>query len=1069
MMTMRRLATAAQALAASALLLIALPIGLLAASEWRFGTGNPLAGLRPPWTWGREELDASIRRPLEDDTVVDLILRCCIVIAWVALAVVVLTVVLEVVHLLRHRGLPSPTRPGLGWAQPVARFIAAGIVGVLPLSTATAAEPIATLTSPEPAVRSLSTPAVGASLDDETPAFPVPQQRNDRTLPEPRRPATPQPDDRRSTERLHLVARGESVWSIAESHTDGDDGDTVEMAERILDRNLGRTMNDGATFDTAALIRPGWELILPLTNDEPAQHDLGPSTAGGGERPLGSGERLHEVQDGDTLTDIAADALGDPAAWPEIAELNLGRTMGDGRVFDDPDLILPGWELVIDTGNVAPDSPTPTVDTAPANPKAPPDPTEDPAVPQDPPLPPEAQIDWFDEEPVSESGLELAPPTEPAVSTAPPPVLPTSTTTTVPPVSIDRTDGAADPRDDAAPSPLGLEHAGMLAGGLLLLAGIRRRRRLRSARARERLPEPTNSVTGVERSLRSVGTAEARARLDVAIRSMASVIVGTGRQPVVIEHRTGGEIVVVLTGPVHLPSPWAGAGSVWTLPASIPIELLTETARSMGDPCPALVAVGRTASGELLVDPEAAGVMTVDAPAEVADTVVTSLASTLATSLAAETAHLVTVGLEPAAVFDHPNAIDAGDPTEALVIATRLVGRTSTGDTGTFDLRARRTGGEPWEPAVVLVSAVAAAAMPWSAVPDPGHGVATIVAASSPDPVAGVRLRSKGTEWTIETTGWSTTCRPFGLDADTLERIDEFMTHADAHPTPVDVDDRIEAEPSTSETAENATDVEHVEGRSELAHVEPAHAIVVNVLGGVTITDVAGHEHAWQRSKTVELIAWLATHRSRSTRSAARAAMWVEEIRDATFSNIVSEARRGLARLVPPPDDVEWIPRTSTDELLLHDQVVTDLDLITDRLDAARLAPPGEAMELLQPAVERIDGAPFAGTTYLWPDADGLVTDATLLAIAACVELAQHALSVGELDAVFAATGRALAVLPGHEESIALRMRAHARRGDLAGVRREWEGYERIITADAWSDGEPAEELVQLRHDLLNS
>ncbi len=1061
MVIVRRVSDAVLATASAAVLLVALPIGLLATSEWRFGTRNPLAGLRAPWTWRRAEIDSTIRRPLEDDTVVDIILRSCIVVAWAALAVVVVTVMLEAIHLVRHRGLPSPTRRGLGWAQPIARFIAAGIVGLLPLSNAAAAEPITTLTSPNPTVTGLPTTVdFDVPVDEATNAASPPMQRDDRTVPVPQQPPVPASEDGRGPERVHVVARGESVWSIAASLADGDDAATVELAERILDRNLGRTMSDGATFDTAALIRPGWELVLPLADHGEAPTSSAPSASSGGQRGRDAGARLHEVREGDTLTDIAAAELGDPTAWRELAESNLGRTMGDGRVFDDPDLILPGWELVID-GPSSPttDAPPPTVEPRPAI-------NEDPAGPDDGLVPSEAQIDWFDQDPVTNSVPELDPPTEPATSTAPPPPPPatTTTSTTVPPVSIDPTERAGEPRSESTPSPLGIEHAGMLAGGLLTLAAIRRRRRLRSASARARLPDPTDAVTQVERSLRSVGVAEARARLDVAIRSMANVIVGTGRQPLVVEHRTGGEIEVVLTGPAQLPSPWTGAGSVWTLPASIPIELLTETARSMGDPCPALVAVGTTAAGDLLVDPEAAGGMTIDAPAETADAVLTSLASTLATSLAAETAHLVTVGLDRAAVFDHPNAVDASDPTEALVVATRLVGRTSTAETGTFDLRARRTGGEPWEPAVVLVSSDAATAMPWSALPDPGHGVAAIVAAGSADRAARVRLRSDGTDWTIETAGWSTTCRPFGLDAEALARIDAFMAHADAEASPAGVDGSDVGEP-----AESAGDDAPAEEPVEVVDVDPTHTIVVNVLGGVTITDVAGEEYEWQRSKTVELIAWLATHRPRSTRSAARAAMWVEEIRDATFSNIVSEARRGLARLVPPPDGVEWIPRTLTDELTLDEQVVTDLDLITVRLDAARLAPPDEAMQLLGPAAERVDGAPFADTTYLWPDADGLVTDATLLAIAVCVELAQHALSVGELDTVFAATGRALTVLPGHEESIALRMRAHARRGDLAGVRREWEGYERIITADAWSDGEPADDLVQLRHELLNS
>ena len=53
----------------------------------------------------------------------------------------------------------------------------------------------------------------------------------------------------------------------------------------------------------------------------------------------------YTVQRGDTLWDIADEQLGDPTAWPEIWEDNAGDDMGGGRTFDDPDLILPGWEL----------------------------------------------------------------------------------------------------------------------------------------------------------------------------------------------------------------------------------------------------------------------------------------------------------------------------------------------------------------------------------------------------------------------------------------------------------------------------------------------------------------------------------------------------------------------------------------------------------------------------------------------------------------------------------------------------------------------------------------------------
>ena len=86
-----------------------------------------------------------------------------------------------------------------------------------------------------------------------------------------------------------------------------------------------------------------------------------------------------------------------------------------------------------------------------------------------------------------------------------------------------------------------------------------------------------------------------------------------------------------------------------------------------------------------------------------------------------------------------------------------------------------------------------------------------------------------------------------------------------------------------------------------------------------------------------------------------------------------------------------------------------------------------------------------------------------LLTTSAAAELAAHYLSIGEVEGVFWATGQGLKVLAGHEELIALRMRAHAYRGDLAGVRSEWDSYERAVDADSWAAAEPSPKWIALR------
>jgi DNA-binding SARP family transcriptional activator len=54
---------------------------------------------------------------------------------------------------------------------------------------------------------------------------------------------------------------------------------------------------------------------------------------------------VHTVQPGEGLWRIADVRLGDGAHWMQIAALNLGRDMGGGQRFVDPDHVVAGWRL----------------------------------------------------------------------------------------------------------------------------------------------------------------------------------------------------------------------------------------------------------------------------------------------------------------------------------------------------------------------------------------------------------------------------------------------------------------------------------------------------------------------------------------------------------------------------------------------------------------------------------------------------------------------------------------------------------------------------------------------------
>ncbi len=160
---------------------VLVPIVLVAASRSRFGSANPLAGADPPWDWGSGAVGDALSGPLTNDTVIDGIIRLSLCVVWVAVGVIVVTTLVEVVHAVRHHGLAVPDVRGIGWAQSTARFIAVGLVAVLPMmSPATSlastlgarAAAMTPLEGPAPAVTE-TTALAGLAATADLPTVPV--------------------------------------------------------------------------------------------------------------------------------------------------------------------------------------------------------------------------------------------------------------------------------------------------------------------------------------------------------------------------------------------------------------------------------------------------------------------------------------------------------------------------------------------------------------------------------------------------------------------------------------------------------------------------------------------------------------------------------------------------------------------------------------------------------------------------------------------------------------------------------------------------------------------------------
>ena len=373
------------------------------------------------------------------------------------------------------------------------------------------------------------------------------------------------------------VSPGDSAWQIAETYLH----DGMRWRE-LWDLNQGVPQPDGRAWTDPQLLLPGWQLQLPAT------------TTPGGPQPAGqtvtgpAADTVYVVVPGDTLSDIAARALGDPARYVELFDANHDRDQPDGARLDDPNLIRPGWQLLIPV--TAPTSP-PTAPTAPTE--------TQPSVP-----------------PSDVGGTVEPPPSDPAPSTSPstdPPPGQTVPSHRPAPTTVEHHHVTPNDEDSAVPAPVavaaGITGAIVLATGIgLHLLRLRRRRAIRGA-SYTRLP-PTQAERVVVAAadvplVRWAGQHLARLVGHLDRRQLTA-------SPIAVELSEDTGIEVLWDAPQNAPAPtgWlvADGGWAWRLAydpdAPIPADELPAA-------FPALVTIGQRDGRQLLIDLEAFGVLTV--------------------------------------------------------------------------------------------------------------------------------------------------------------------------------------------------------------------------------------------------------------------------------------------------------------------------------------------------------------------------------------------------------------------------------------------------------------------------
>lgn len=245
-----------------------------------------------------------------------------------------------------------------------------------------------------------------------------------------------------------------------------------------------------------------------------------------------------------------------------------------------------------------------------------------------------------------------------------------------------------------------------------------------------------------------------------------------------------------------------------------------------------------------------------------------------------------------------------------------------------------------------------------------------------------------------------------------------------------------------------------------------AWQVLVRLMGPVTVELPNGQRCCFEKSRSIELLAWLVTHRERPMRSAARTAMWATNVQNATFNNVVSDLRTALQASMEESGDVA-LGKTFDDHLALHPSVVSDVDLLEAAVQSYRDSSNDHTRETLRATLCLVREMPFLGSDYLWPDPEGITSNIVHLIVSASQLLAEDDLARGNTKGVFASTAQGLKVLHGHEGLIGLRMRAYALEGNSSGVLQEWERYESVLRGHLGEQDWLSVQLRQLRDDLL--
>jgi LysM domain len=800
-------------------------------------------------------------------------------------------------------------------------------------------------------------------------------------------PTIPTDPPNSSNGRTYKVGPRESLWSIAEA-----------------------TLGEGTR----------WNELLAANKDLITDPDMLPAgmtlTIPDGKEPRPA-TKLVEVERGDNMWSISRETLeasGNPRVtnaeivplWRDVIQLNEHRIKSG-----NPNLIFPGEELVVpDIAVVVDNEPVAVADVV--------VPTTQP-VPTTIPAEPTVSI----------------PPTIPPVLVSPVPALATTE-----PVAVD--DGAL------SPMMIGLALSGVGAAAILAAMARNRRRAMRA----HTVGAPTPVVTAAARTLISElrGIAEPK-RIESVEQTLRYLFVKSAEAnllPTVTIIRVGDNGVELLATDATTRCPEGFSlldDATLVADPSVDLDDLDDLLLDALPLCPALVTVGTDATGDVLVDLEQIGALTIEADSD-------DRALAAMTAIALEQSGLPWASENTLYGVGLPDwmiklcGIEPIENFEAFAARYRVYAEEELSTTHV----ARLEGLELFPPAIVFIAPGhdEAAQQLSDAAIKPGSGLAVVTA--SPQSATNWRLVITKTQGELEPVGLNLSSVP--LQAVEVDRAMASQIHEIIHPEVSTALPDVPTEPistltngSDGEASVSVAPLVEASGTGEalrpvdevIAEIMEAKPVELFLLGPAPRLEGV-ERNGKPASRAEEIVAFIALHGPACPRELGEA-LWPGK-RNAALqvTQATSRARTILGVYDVDRHRLSAARRNAPYEL--HD-VGCDwhrFQLLVAESNRRELP---EAAILFKAALALVTGSPFGQRrerSFEWAADSGYQMEIALAIADAAERLGEITLQGEDPDATLLATAQGMLAIPDHEGLIRLRLRAHTAKGDPHAARLEY-------------------------------